>query len=763
MYKDENITFDSGWKRIKLEFIDRIESNLETYDINNNDDRLIKLKPNEYITYYKLVYDMCTQKDSNYSEMLYNHLGQALTEFIKKKMCTNLQRYSDDDDELFELIYQYWVKYKSYINILKGIFSYLDRFYVQLALQPTVYEYAMAIFQKHVFDPYKESIRRHLLDSLDAKRRGDDINNSHVSAIVEMYNKLDSTTGLQYKEDLEPQILERCSNYYNKIAPIWIGDLSLLDYIYIIQYCIDDELDYCNKYLNKNTNESIYNTVLACLLYNQQDKLNNKLNELNSLFDTYQTNDLRLIYKLTNKLNNINEKISNSLKEYILSNIRENDSDHMIKLYNKYLYLIQFSFDNNNYILNVYHSIFKSHINSSEFINQLLSFFHDYIISKSSEEIENKVRQDESDSNNNTANDNSECDNKSDCLDDYVNAYNLLDDRNEFLNSYKMNLSYRLLTGKSNIDQEARVLDKLSHDETNINHLYKMLDDIKKSSKLYLNYVSEKHSDMAIDINKPLQSTAEEQGDTPVQQNKFIAICSVYWPIAPSGSEDVIVNEIFSNDLNEYQQYYRQNNKFKRFQYLHEYSPVEMVYEYIDYSSNDNEPSVVNLAAKKITCNILQATLILMFNKLDSIKTSLVLSEMNIRYEQLIRIVESCQDFFTYANDEISINYEYIYKNNEVNLINNIYKPLMSTRNHRKVKHRETLLENYNLIDSVIVKIMKKYKKLSQSNLLNIVDTHFSNLHISVNYTQKLILERVKNLITKDYIEQVDDHLVYIP
>ncbi|UKK02803.2 hypothetical protein MACK_002900 [Theileria orientalis] len=714
MYKEESITFDSGWKRIKLEFIDKIESSLETYDLNNNDDRLIKLKPNEYITYYKLVYDMCTQKDSNYSEMLYNHLGQSLTEFIKNKMCINLQRYNEDDDELLELIYQYWVKYKSYINILKGIFSYLDRFYVQLALQPTVYEYSMAIFQKHVFDPYKENIKRYLLDSLDAKRRGDDINNSHVSAIVEMYNKLDSTIGLQYKEDLEPQILERCRNYYNKIAPIWINDLSLLDYIYIIQYCIDDELDYCNKYLNKNTNESIYNAILASLLYNQQDKINSKLNELNTLFDTYQTNDLRLIYKLTNKLNNINEQISNSLKDYILSNIKENDSDHMIKLYNKYLYLIQFSFDNNNYILNMYHSIFKRHINSSEFINQLLSFFHDYIISKSSEQTEDKGRLEEPESNKDTNISNPE--NKSDLLDDYVNVYNLLDDRNDFLNSYKMNLCYRLLTRESNIDQETRVLNKLSHDEPNINHLYKMLDDIKKSNKLYLNYVSNKDFDMAIDTDQPLKSKGEEKGDTLVKPNTFIAICSVYWPISPSGFDDVRVNEIFSNDLNQYQQYYKQNNKFKRFQYLYDYSPVEIVYKYSDHSSNDNVSPDGKFAEKKITCNILQATLILMFNKLDSIKTNLVLSEMSIKYEQLVRIVESCQEFFTYDNDEISINYEYLHRNNEVNLINNVYKLLLSTRNHGKVKYGETLLESYNLIDSVIVKIMKKYKKLSQIN-----------------------------------------------
>ncbi|BAM41958.1 uncharacterized protein TOT_040000337 [Theileria orientalis strain Shintoku] len=751
MYKEESITFDSGWKRLKLEFIDKIERNLETYDLNNNDDRLIKLKPNEYITYYKLVYDMCTQKDSNYSEMLYNHLGQSLGEFIKNKVKNVILERCEDEDELVQLIYQYWVKYKSYINILKGIFSYLDRFYVPLALQPTVYEYAMAIFQKHilkqlkrklteslqVFDPYKENIRKYLLDSLDAKRRGDDLNNSHVSAIVEMYNKLDSTVGLQYKEDLEPQILERCSNYYKKIAPIWINDLSLLDYMYIIQYCIDDELDYCNKYLNKNTNESIYNTILTSLLYNQQDKINSKLKELNTLFDTYQTNDLKLIYKLTHKLNNINERIANSLKEYILGNIKENDSDHMIKFYNKYLYLIQFSFDNNNYILNVYHSIFKSYVNSSQFTSQLLSLFHDYIISKSSEEGEDEGLE-ESGSNANTNGSNAEENNKGHRVDDYVNVYNLLDDKNDFLNIYKMNMCYRLLTGKSHIDQETRVLNKLSHDEPNINHLYKMLDDIKKSNKLYWNYVSNKGSDMDIDTNQQLGSMGDEQGVTLVKHNKFIAICSVYWPISPSGFEDVRANEIFLNDLNEYQQYYKQNNKFKRFQYLHDYSPVEMVYEYRDHSSNDNTSPDAKMPERKITCNILQATLILMFNKVDSIKTDLVLSEMNIKYEQLIRIVESCQEFFNYDNDELSVNYEHLYRNRELNLINNIYKPLLTTGNRGKVKHRETLLENYNLIDSVIVKIMKKYKKLNQSNLLNILDTNFRNLHVSVNYTEQV-------------------------
>lgn len=113
-----------------------------------------------------MVYEICIQKDSNYCELLYSNITKLISQFI----LNNLQLRTNEGEEgvaqesdsadfessedyakIALLIIEYWIRYNNFIKILNGIFSYLNRFYVQLSLQPNIYQYSLAIFQLYVF------------------------------------------------------------------------------------------------------------------------------------------------------------------------------------------------------------------------------------------------------------------------------------------------------------------------------------------------------------------------------------------------------------------------------------------------------------------------------------------------------------------------------------------------------------------------------------------------------------------------------------
>ncbi|AFZ81311.1 cullin protein, putative [Theileria equi strain WA] len=342
MLEPSGVPFDKSWNRIRSEFMEKIEDELDYLD-NFHDKKPLKIRPDDYIKYYTLVYNMCVQKDSNYAELLYNRLGETLSEYIKTKMCIRLKATKSDESELKQILLTNWRKYKHYIHILTGIFAYLDRFYVPLAVQPTIYEYGMAIFQRLIFEPYKDFLKSVVLNALDSKRSGGVDNPSldaDITNIVEMFNKLDSTSGTQYKMELEPFILDRANGYYLKIAPLWISELSLGDYLHIVQHCMEEEKMYCEKYFNESTKEQLLATIISSLLFNQRIQLFNKFTQLFSLFMDNEVKELKRIYKPLSKLEGAHQSISEQLKRAIEESLTgidsENKIQNIVKVFSKF-------------------------------------------------------------------------------------------------------------------------------------------------------------------------------------------------------------------------------------------------------------------------------------------------------------------------------------------------------------------------------------------------------------------------------------------
>ncbi|EAN31946.2 Cullin family protein [Theileria parva strain Muguga] len=706
--------------------------------------------------YYTMVYEICIQKDSNYCELLYSNITKLISQFI----LNNLQLRTNEGEEgvaqesdsadfessedyakIALLIIEYWIRYNNFIKILNGIFSYLNRFYVQLSLQPNIYQYSLAIFQLYIFQRYKGCVRRYLLNLLDRRRVGDEINNLHVTLIIDMYKKLDSTNGLQFLEDLEPYIINNYSNYYNAVSKVYINDFALSDFITIIDSILKDEVKYYNTHISNNN--KVHDVIINNLLYNNQSRIKEKLqNELRELLEQYRIEDLKLIYKYVSKLENVNEIITNTLTQFVEHLVKTSMANSgtisdpsrvghdVIFVYNKYLKLIKSCFE---MFLNSYNSIFTKY-NNSELLTHIVTQLHRILMDNFDTELAFDVE------------DPMDLDASSEFLD--INCYikyynNVIVTDESFLRSYKAYLLKRMLNDRINITNEVNVLRNPV--------INTILGDFKRSKSMNTSYqsatsvagniyvLSSFNLSDVLDNSKPQSYLGDSQSveNSPSENLRRSGTPRVFGTIEVS--EGVQLNPIFSHELESYRTYYKENNKFKDLRYVY----TNVILEY---------------GTTTIECNIIQATLLLLFNDTDELKMEEVCEQLNIREKQVEKLVNSCKPILTLTMNTIMLS-DNLSENININPCDPV-KVLSEIESGALAKLNDELganmrLQDESTIDCKIVKTMKDRKTLNLKELIELVSQQ--------SIDPEVVRLRINYLVSKEYINVQEEVVTYIP
>uniref|UniRef100_A0A3B0N605 Cullin, putative n=1 Tax=Theileria annulata TaxID=5874 RepID=A0A3B0N605_THEAN len=657
-----------------------------------------------------MVYEICIQNDSNYCELLYNNITKLISQFI----LNNLQLRTSDGEETVAqesesidiesseeyskislLIIEYWIRYNNFIKILNGIFSYLNRFYVQLSLQPNIYQYSLAIFQLYIFQRYKGCVRRYLLNLLDRRRVGDEVNNLHVTLIIDMYNKLDSTNGLQFIEELEPYIINNYSNYYNTISKVYINDFSLSDFITIIDSILNDEVEYYNKYICNN--HKVHDVIINNLLYNNQSRIKEKLkDELPELLESFRIEDLKLIYKYVSKLENVNEIIVNTLAKFVddLINKKISNSDNameyeVISVYNKYLKLIKTCFE---VFLNAYNNIFTKYTNK-ELISYIINQFHNILMDSCYTDLTFDTE------------DSMDLDKSFDNMDIncYIKYYNNVIVSDEyFVREYKAYLLKRMLSDRINLTNEVNVLRNPV--------INTILSDFKRSKMMNMGYESSSKvpGNMCVlssfNVNDVLDKTNSQLIGESTTGEKLSRMETPRVFGTLEVSEGVQLNTIFSNELENYREYYKTVNRFKDLRYVY----TNVVLEY---------------GTVTVECNLVQATILLLFNEVNELKVDEVCKILDIQETQVEKIVKSSGGILMQVMDTIRLNTQNLTSNININP-NDPVKVLskdsgvLSKLNGVGVNK---VFQDESAIDCKIVRIMKDRKSINLKELIELV------------------------------------------
>lgn len=288
------VNFESGWKIIKEEAIDKIEKYLEA---DYMEHRGSLFSASEYTRLYTIVYNMCAKKNPYcYSKELYKQYGECLSLYTSHKIKPMLT--DTKDVHRAKMMIEAWKKYSFYTNWMNKFLKYLDRYYVEYNSVMHLSAYTKNIFRVSLFNELREEMRQTVYKFYDHMREDPSDDEKKVFCdLVDLYTELDKENKEKmYEVDIERKVLENVEQYYKNNVDKWIKEFSYDQYIIFIENCIEEEY-IKNKSLNLNekTCEKVTLQIVKILIYNNLDFL---LSNKESIFELLKQNNVRCLRRM---------------------------------------------------------------------------------------------------------------------------------------------------------------------------------------------------------------------------------------------------------------------------------------------------------------------------------------------------------------------------------------------------------------------------------------------------------------------------------
>merc|ERR1712226_533298 len=97
------------------------------------------------------VYKMCTQSAPHvYTEQLYDEYGKAVETYVKDVVLARLT--GKRDEFLLQTLHKEFTNFKVYVRMIKNVFNYLNRFYVQRRAVPKLESVGTIKFDEGIFN-----------------------------------------------------------------------------------------------------------------------------------------------------------------------------------------------------------------------------------------------------------------------------------------------------------------------------------------------------------------------------------------------------------------------------------------------------------------------------------------------------------------------------------------------------------------------------------------------------------------------------------
>ena len=114
------VELEDGWEKITKGAIERLQQILEQDLVGHKFDNT------EYMTYYTLVYNMCTQKPPhNYSEQLYERYRLAISKYLNTAVLPSVREKTGQ--YMLQEVGKRWSHHKINVRWMRQFFCYLVR------------------------------------------------------------------------------------------------------------------------------------------------------------------------------------------------------------------------------------------------------------------------------------------------------------------------------------------------------------------------------------------------------------------------------------------------------------------------------------------------------------------------------------------------------------------------------------------------------------------------------------------------------------
>jgi len=325
----EIIKLDDGWKRIQegglQAFLDRVEA--------CNDAELAK-RPNpvnEMTEIIDIVFQMCIQREpNNYSGAVYDRVQQTTETYFKDFFVSNLISQQERSEQAFlDEFAKRWKQCHFTVGGMKRMFNYLNRYHVPnsdglLELAENGYN----LFKLHVFDRFKEDLRKTILNFIESERNGNIVKRDLIKDCVYIFVGLGQELKTNYKgnelgiyqTEFQTHFIRETKKYYDVTAERWLQTKSTPEYLVEVEQVQINEMNRLVSYLHPGTSEQpLMHCLRETLLRKHQVTLLDQDSGLIRMLDEQAASDLERLYHLYNHVKDGIPPIANTFKQYICS------------------------------------------------------------------------------------------------------------------------------------------------------------------------------------------------------------------------------------------------------------------------------------------------------------------------------------------------------------------------------------------------------------------------------------------------------------
>mmetsp|Transcript_6209 Transcript_6209/g.14851 ORF Transcript_6209/g.14851 Transcript_6209/m.14851 type:complete len:754 (+) Transcript_6209:67-2328(+) len=735
------VPLEDGWEKIKNEGIKVLEDFLDTGHIRTTvPQQADTAKPRnvfskaDYAELYTTVYNMCTQRTpNNWSEQLYRRYGEAMSDYISRKVLPALREKSDI--QLIRELLHRWNNHKIYVKWMDRFFTYLDRYYVKLQSVEPIYNRGYSIFHQLVFEECKKDTRNALLRVINLERQGEHIDQDLVKGVIDMFIDLGIGNLTVYQTEFEEAFLPATSDYFVRQASGWLSEDSFPEYLRKSELALTAEEQRVTNYLHRLTQPKLKHVVIQALLAQPQQQLLEKETGVVYLLDNDKRDDLSRMWRMFSLVESGLAPIAQAFRMYVtdrgnkIVDERVEQSKQMaskqealgdpsfiqtlLDLHDRFKGIVHECFSQDSLFQKSLKEAFEYFINrdiGKYSFAELMSSFCDRILKKSGERLSD--------------------DQVEVLLTKMVELFSFLSDKDLFAEIYRNQLSKRLLYETSaSEDSEKSMIAKLKMKcgAQFTSKLEGMITDLSLAADLTKDF--REHCDQLPDGKSALGGI-----DFNVQ-----VLTTGFWPSYQV--QDANLCPEMQKAIQVFQNFYNARTQHRRLQWIHLLGQATLAAKFgkrHDLIVNTYQALILLLYTKDEVHDI---NFIMNATGLDQLHTKKLLATLSISKYQVLtkslpdkKVIENEATFtpndgFTCPHRKIKI------------------PPPVSEETHNKERVEE---DRSIAIEAAIVRIMKMRKTLSHQQLITEVLTQLAFFKPN----PKLIKQRIEHLIEREYLER---------
>ncbi|XP_016700735.1 cullin-1 isoform X3 [Gossypium hirsutum] len=672
----------------------------------------------------------------NYSCMI---LRKAVSgsKFISKVLPSLREKH--DEFMLRELVKR-WANHKVMVRWLSRFFYYLDRYFIARRSLPPLNEVGLTCFRELVYQELNAKVRDAVISLIDQEREGEQIDRALLKNVLDIFVEIGMGQMDYYENDFEATMLKATAAYYSRKASNWILDDSCPDYMLKAEECLKREKDRVSHYMHSSSEPKLLEKVQHELLAVCATRLLDKEHSgCHALLRDDKVEDLSRMFRLFSKIPRGLEPVSSIFKQHVTAegtalvkhaedaaSSKKADKKDMvgmqeqvfvrkvIELHDKYLAYVNDCFQNHTLFHKALKEAFEVFCNkgvAGSSSAELLATFCDNILKKGgSEKLSDEAIEE--------------------MLEKVVKLLAYISDKDLFAEFYsRKKLARRLLFDKSaNDDHERSILTKLKQQCGGqfTSKMEGMVTDLTLARENQTNF--EEYLSNNPNVNPGIDLTVT-------------VLTTGFWPSYKSFDLNLPAEMVKCVEV--FRDFYQTKTKHRKLTWIYSLGTCNLIGKF--------EPKTMELIVTTY-----QASALLLFNSLDRLSYSEIMTQLNLTDDDVVRLLHSlsCAKYKILNKEPstktISSTDHFEFNSKFTDKMRRIKIPLPPVDEKKKVIEDVDKDRRY-AIDASIVRIMKSRKVLGHQQL---VMECVEQLGRMFKPDFKAIKKRIEDLITRDYLER---------